>query len=321
MKLYVNNQGKILGPLDWEKILFAAKKGRFAEDVTVSDDRVNWLSFDDARKLIEESKSLEQKNPVLGKPFHLRTTSQDFLSASQQTDSSGTQQPGYPGAPQPGYPGAPQAGYPGAPQTGYPGAPQTGYPGAPQTGYPGAPQAGYPGAPQAGYPGVQQPGYPGAPQTGYPGAPQANGTWNGVLGTATNGSRQPSSQSSSLGVFIAIIAFFVAVGGVGSVYYYLNRSAYNDISKHIDLWLKAVQNGDGVSAYATDLDIPYSPVSWKIITDKSEFKASKETYEVKLLMESSNKGGIPIRATWTLIIRKDKNRKTGYVITYVDVHA
>ena len=316
MKLYVNNQGKILGPLDWEKILFAAKKGRFAEDVTVSDNRVNWLPFDDARKLIEESKSLEQKNPVLGKPLLLHTTSQDCFSASQQTDSSGTPQPGYPGAPQPSYPGAPQPGYPNGPQGGYPGAPQAGYPGAPQAGYPGAPLAGYPGAPQ--------PGYPGAPLAGYPGAPQANGTWNGVPGNAANGSRQPPLQSSSLGMVIAVIAIiavFVAVGGVGSVYYYLNRSAYNDISKHIDLWLKAVQNGDGVSAYATDLDIPYSPVSWKIITDKSEFKASKETYEVKLLMESSNKGGIPIRATWTLIIRKDKNRKTGYVITYVNVHA
>ena len=149
---------------------------------------------------------------------------------------------------------------------------------------------------------------------------QMNGGWNGVPNNGANAYRQTSSQAPLVGIIVAIIAIVIAVGGVGGVFYYLNQNVYRDVSKHIDLWLKAVQNGEDVSAYATDLDIPFSPVSWNIITDKSEFKANKEKYEVKLLMESSNKGGIPIRATWTLFIRRDKNRKTGYVITYVNVH-
>ncbi len=305
MKLYVKNQGKILGPLEWDKILFAVENGRLGKDVTVSDDRVNWLSMDDTRKLLEKSKSIEQKG--------LEPTAQ---SSQIRLNSPITPQAGSPGSPQAGYPGSPQAGYPGNPQAGYPGGPQAGYPGSPQAGYPGSPQAGYPGGPQAGYPGGPQAGYPGGPQ----GMEQMNGVWNNRASiNSTDVYRQTPSQTISLGIIISIIAIIVAVGGVGSIFYYMNRNVYTDISRHIDLWLKAVQNDEDVSAYASDLDIPFSPVRWKIVTDKSEFKANKEKYDVKLLMESSNKGGYPIRATWTLVIRRDKNRKTGYVITYVNV--
>ena len=292
MKLFVNYQGKILGPLDWEKILFAAKKGRFAEDVTVSDDRVNWISIDDARKLFEKSKTVERKEPALIAPSSQHQGMQAFSL------------------------GTPKGGYPGGTQGGTHGD----YPGGAQGGYPGGAQGGYPGGAQGGYPDGAQGGYPGGAQSGYQGMQQMNGMWNGVPNNAAGSYRQSVLPAVSAGIIIAIIIAVIVIGGIGGFYFFMNRSVYSDVSKHIDLWLKAVQNGDGVSAYATDFDIPYSPVSWKIITDKSEFKAGKETYEVKLLMESSNKDGIPIRATWTLVIRRDKNRKTGFVITYVNVN-
>ena len=54
MKLFIKIQGKILGPLEWEKILKTADKGRLAADVMVSDDQVNWLSIEETRKLLKQ---------------------------------------------------------------------------------------------------------------------------------------------------------------------------------------------------------------------------------------------------------------------------
>ena len=53
MKLYVKNQGRIVGPLEWERIRAMYEKGRLSSDVTLSEDKVNWMSFDDVQDLID----------------------------------------------------------------------------------------------------------------------------------------------------------------------------------------------------------------------------------------------------------------------------
>ena len=261
LKLFVNNRGHILGPIDVDRILALAQNGRLPPDVTVSDDRVNWIPIDEVRKLLMQNNS----------------------PATPQARST-------PNAPQAdGYPGMPQAG-------GYPGAPQAG-------GYPGMPQAGdYPGMPKAA-------GYPGMPQTG--GYPE-NATVNGGSGNGTS--------HAVLGSVLGVILTVVLLGGGGWTLWFLfsERNQYDRISNHIDLWMRAVQQGENVSGYATDLDVPITPVSWKIVTEKSAFKGGKESYYVRLLVEQSNKMGLPIRTYWRLTLRKDENRKTGYVITYAN---
>lgn len=45
MKLFVKTHGKVIGPLEWERILLAEEKGRFSPDVLVSEDKVNWVTI------------------------------------------------------------------------------------------------------------------------------------------------------------------------------------------------------------------------------------------------------------------------------------
>ena len=54
MKLYVKTQGRVIGPLDWERIRLLCEKGRLSKDVDVSEDNVNWFSISEAETLIEE---------------------------------------------------------------------------------------------------------------------------------------------------------------------------------------------------------------------------------------------------------------------------
>ena len=54
MKMYVKNNGKILGPLEWSKITLAYEKGRLGTDALVSDDRNQWISIEEAQTLIEK---------------------------------------------------------------------------------------------------------------------------------------------------------------------------------------------------------------------------------------------------------------------------
>ncbi|MBR2770421.1 MAG: hypothetical protein IKP00_04155 [Victivallales bacterium] len=57
MKLFIKTQGRILGPMKWERILKTADRGCLAPDATVSDNQVNWLNVDEARKLLEKKES------------------------------------------------------------------------------------------------------------------------------------------------------------------------------------------------------------------------------------------------------------------------
>ena len=66
-----------MGPLEWERILKLADKGRLAADVTVSDDQVNWLTIGETRKLLE---SKDQK----------RVAAFSFQSGSQSRKRSGS---------------------------------------------------------------------------------------------------------------------------------------------------------------------------------------------------------------------------------------
>ena len=125
MKLYVKTNGKILGPLDFDKILLAVEKGRFSEDTTVSDDRVNWLSMEDARSLLEERPLRESTAPA--QPQGSETQNHPTLrlrenTAPEQSSANGSSpiilQPLDPTSSQSGLQMPPQGGYP--QQPGYP---------------------------------------------------------------------------------------------------------------------------------------------------------------------------------------------------------
>ena len=60
MKLFVKTQGKVIGPLEWERILLAEDKGRFSPDVLVSEDKINWMTIGEVRQSISRSTGYNQ---------------------------------------------------------------------------------------------------------------------------------------------------------------------------------------------------------------------------------------------------------------------
>lgn len=166
MKLFVNTQGRVMGPVDVERILTMAEKGRLSPDATVSEDRMNWIPISELKSLIQQANEesavkakiqlAKEENPVVQ------------YSAPQgynQGASYGAPQGYNQGAPY----GAPQAYNQGAPY----GAPQAYNQGATY----GTPQGYNQGMPQEynqGAPGNSQMGYPQGMQV--PGAMQGNNT-------------------------------------------------------------------------------------------------------------------------------------------------
>ncbi len=65
MKLYIKNNGKILGPLDWDRILTLQKNGRFSSDVTVSEDKNNWLTIEQVKQLSEQDTGTSGSNIIV----------------------------------------------------------------------------------------------------------------------------------------------------------------------------------------------------------------------------------------------------------------
>ncbi|MCR4575219.1 MAG: hypothetical protein K5787_15780 [Lentisphaeria bacterium] len=65
MKLYIKNNGKILGPLDWDRILALHDKGRFSSDATVSEDKANWLTIEQVMQLTGQNSGTSGNNSSL----------------------------------------------------------------------------------------------------------------------------------------------------------------------------------------------------------------------------------------------------------------
>ena len=120
MRMYVKINGKVVGPLEWEKILRSAELGRLGEKTTVSDDKILWLSIPEAKKLMKknaEKEATSQNNqeaiPKLKKAEAPVQNTQGEIPKLKKTESidqqpyqqSNYQQPGYqqPGYQQPGY--------------------------------------------------------------------------------------------------------------------------------------------------------------------------------------------------------------------------
>ena len=65
MKLYVKTQGRIVGPLDWERILVLHENGRLSVDITVSEDKVTWLTIEQVKQLVNKNSNESSKSNSL----------------------------------------------------------------------------------------------------------------------------------------------------------------------------------------------------------------------------------------------------------------
>ena len=90
MKLYIKNNGKILGPLDWDRILTLYKEGRFSNDVTVSEDKNNWLTIEQVKQLSEQDTGASGSNIIVS-TVHSPSLPQSSirLQLSQEENLSG----------------------------------------------------------------------------------------------------------------------------------------------------------------------------------------------------------------------------------------
>ena len=85
MKLYVRNQNKIIGPLDWSRIEMLLNTGKLPQDAQFSEDKLTWLSASDIKQLIQgKSES---------------AASQEKIRLVKPEPSSGSYQPEYPPMP------------------------------------------------------------------------------------------------------------------------------------------------------------------------------------------------------------------------------
>ena len=95
MKLYIKNNGKILGPLDWDRILTLQKNGRFSSDVTVSEDKNNWLTIEQITQLTGEDSDLSSNNSSLssvGNPSLQQSRLQLRQEGNRQADDKPPQE-------------------------------------------------------------------------------------------------------------------------------------------------------------------------------------------------------------------------------------
>ena len=96
MKLYIKNNGKILGPLDWDRILTLHKNGRLSSDVTVSEDKNNWLTIEQVIQLTEQDSGTSAQSSSLstvGNSSLPQSTLRLRQEGDQQTSYMPTQQP------------------------------------------------------------------------------------------------------------------------------------------------------------------------------------------------------------------------------------
>ena len=89
MKLYIKNKGKILGPLDWDRVLAFHDKGRFSSDTTVSKDKANWLPIEQVKQLSG------QDSWTFGNNTSLSTEHNPLPQANLQLRQEEKQQEGY----------------------------------------------------------------------------------------------------------------------------------------------------------------------------------------------------------------------------------
>lgn len=90
MKLYIKNNGKILGPLDWDRILALHDKGRFSSDVTVSEDKNNWLTVEQVMQVTGQDSGTSAQSSSLS------TAGNPSLPQSRlRLQQEGDQQPDY----------------------------------------------------------------------------------------------------------------------------------------------------------------------------------------------------------------------------------
>ena len=50
MKLYINTNGTVQGPIEFETIIKTVEAGFFSKDATVSVDKESWLSLEEAKE-------------------------------------------------------------------------------------------------------------------------------------------------------------------------------------------------------------------------------------------------------------------------------
>ena len=225
MKLFVKTQGKVIGPLEWERILLAEDKGRFSPDTLVTEDKVNWMTIDAFR---------------------------NNLSRPAGNNQGGNDAPGY-----------------------------------------------Y--QPQGNEP---------------PMVPQLPYAYNLRVDSSGSQSRNMLFFGSMVALLIVVFTLIAVVVGICLRN---PQGNYEAIEKHINLWMQASQSESrDVTLYASGTDFLISPTSWKIVSPKSDFDSNEKSYHVKVLVDSANKDGSPIRATWDFTIERDKKRPTGYCITHID---
>ena len=111
MKLYVKTQGRIVGPLDWDRILALHENGRLSVDATVSEDKVTWLTIEQVKQLVNKGSDKSDKSSSLSiagepslPPSGLRVR-QELVRQEEDIQS------GYMPPPQPNIPQPQQSGY------------------------------------------------------------------------------------------------------------------------------------------------------------------------------------------------------------------